>query len=126
MTNTKHNLVKSWFDKGKRDLITAQQLIKQDGFRDIICYHAQQAVEKFLKTYLIFFDIDFPKTHDLENLLALLIEKDPSLGNWFENAAMLSSYAVEIRYPGFDIPTIEDSQKSVSFAEDDAYRISLI
>ena len=98
-------------------MLTSEKLLELEGFRDIICYHAQQAVEKFLKAYLIWFDIEFPKTHVLENLIELLREMDSNVENWKESAAMLSAYAVEIRYPGFDVPTKNDTQKAVTFAD---------
>ncbi len=41
---------------------------------DTICFHAQQAVEKFFKGALIYFDKESVKTHDLVNLLSNLDE----------------------------------------------------
>lgn len=36
------------------------------------CFHAQQASEKSLKALLVAFGIDFPRSHALDRLLALL------------------------------------------------------
>ncbi len=36
---------------------------------DTVCFHAQQCVEKYLKAVLVSEAIDFPKTHDLEELM---------------------------------------------------------
>ena len=71
-----------------------------------------------MKGYLIHFNREYPKTHDIENLIELLLGFDPELKNWKENAAILSSYAVGIRYPDFDIPTQEDTEKAVEFSEE--------
>mgnify|MGYP000307964815 CR=1 FL=1 len=38
-------------------------------YTSTICFHAQQAVEKYLKAFLILHDIDFPRTHDVDYLL---------------------------------------------------------
>ena len=37
---------------------------------DVVGYHAQQAVEKAIKAVLVLCGIDFPRTHDLDFLLA--------------------------------------------------------
>ena len=118
MKKTKNELISSWVEKGNRELITAKKLLKESGFKDIICFHAQQACEKILKAYLIHFNREYPKTHDIENLIELLLGFDPELKNWKENAVILSSYAVGIRYPDFDIPTQEDTEKAVEFSEE--------
>jgi len=118
MKKTKNELISSWVEKGNRDLITAKKLLKESGFKNIICFHAQQACEKILKGYLIHFNREYPKTPDIENLIELLLGFDPELKNWKENAAILSSYAVGIRYPDFDIPTQEDTEKAVEFSEE--------
>lgn len=51
MTKTKSDLVRAWCEKGRRDLITARiaRAHTIEILPDIICFHAQQAAEKFLK-----------------------------------------------------------------------------
>ncbi len=39
------------------------------GYTSTICFHAQKAVEKYLKAFLAFHDIDFPRTQDVDYLL---------------------------------------------------------
>ena len=62
------------------------------------CWFAQQSAEKALKAALIFLQIDFRRTHDLNVLRDLLPESwqfktaHPDLSN-------LSRWAVEARYP---------------------------
>ena len=67
MTKTRSDLIQAWCEKGRRDFITAQNslLDTKEIFPDIICFHAQQAAEKYLKAYLVFLEQDFPKTHAL-------------------------------------------------------------
>ena len=43
----------------------------------MVCFHCQQSVEKYLKARLEEAAISFPKTHDLENLLMLLLPLEP-------------------------------------------------
>ena len=55
--------------------------------------------------------IDFPKTHDLENLLNLVALADEKLAGSLRDITILTDYSVDIRYPG-DIPemTSEEAQ----------------
>jgi HEPN domain-containing protein len=70
------------------------------------CYHAQQCVEKALKAMILHHHASFPYTHDLAKLFALL-RGLCEIPNGLEEAAILSGYAVEGRYPGFDEPLDE-------------------
>ena len=87
---------------------------------DAICFHAQQAVEKFLKAYLVKYDIEFGKTHNLKTLLKQCADHDAdfktvTVGDLSDYA---SDYAVEIRYPDeFYEPTIEEVDENISIAE---------
>ena len=62
-------------------------------------FHCQQAVEKYLKSYLIFKSITFRFSHDLIYLLELIVPDDPEFETYFEIVSELQSYAVEVRYP---------------------------
>lgn len=61
-------------------------------------FHAQQAVEKALKSLLCASDLDFPRTHDLENLALRLADSPYALP--FSAAVLrpLTPYAVDFRY----------------------------
>lgn len=119
MTKTRADLVRAWCEKGRRDFITAQNGLHDttEIFPDIVCFHAQQAAEKYLKGYLVFLDLDFPKTHALEDLVLIASEKDPSMQSLFTIASELSPYAVEIRYPDIPSPSTEDAREAVELAE---------
>ncbi|OGC07186.1 hypothetical protein A2526_03095 [candidate division WOR-1 bacterium RIFOXYD2_FULL_36_8] len=69
----------------------------------IIAFHCQQAIEKYLKALLICFGINFPKTHDLLNLLDFVIKKDQFLKAIEQQLLILNPFAVGFRYPGEDI-----------------------
>lgn len=47
-------LIKQWHIKAENDLTTANNEFKaNETVTDAICFHSQQAVEKYLKSYLI-------------------------------------------------------------------------
>lgn len=64
-----------------------------------LCFHAQQAAEKSLKALLLFLNREFPRTHNIRTLLDL-IAIDLNIPDEIDDAAILSDYAVTIRYPG--------------------------
>ena len=110
--------LKNWITKADNDLKAAEHELdraESEILADIVCFHCQQAVEKYLKAYLITRKAEFGKTHNLEYLLELCAKSNPAfisleLGN-------LSFYAVEIRYPDeFYLPALEEAQKSFKLA----------
>lgn len=47
--------IEGWLEKGNRDLLSAQRLIEIGPMiLDNACFHCQQAIEKYLKAFLIF------------------------------------------------------------------------
>jgi len=65
---------------------------------DVVGFHAQQAVEKAIKAALFLRGIDFPKTHDLDFLLARLGSGGLVVPAELENAEWLSPWAAQLRY----------------------------
>lgn len=117
MKKRKIDLVKSWLEKAKRDLITAKNILNSpEPFSDIICFHAQQAVEKYIKAYLVYQEIEFPKTRTLEDLILLASQKDPSFLEFKDLLSELTPYAVEIRYPEFLEPALSDAEEAIRIA----------
>ena len=65
---------------------------------EIIGFHAQQIVEKTLKSVLTVKSIPFRRTHDIAELIDLLIDKGFPVPVPMENAVELTPFAVEYRY----------------------------
>lgn len=67
----KMDLVGLWIQKAEKDLLTAQhEMAYQDAVKESVCFHAQQTVEKALKGYLIYLDLEFNKTHEIGELIS--------------------------------------------------------
>ena len=65
MTEAEAKHLNQWIEKAEHDLIAAKLIIEhQPTILDIACFHCQQAVEKFLKTFLVYKKEEFPKTHN--------------------------------------------------------------
>ncbi len=114
----KIELVKEWLHKAKNDLGIAKLAIDNDAeYTDAICFHCQQAVEKYLKAYLIDQDIKFKKTHSISYLLDLMNDIENISVDLYEKAELLESYAVEIRYPdNWYEPTMDEAVEAYSIA----------
>ncbi|MCX7810149.1 MAG: HEPN domain-containing protein [Leptospiraceae bacterium] len=110
--------VQHWFIKSFEDYMTIKILIDSplmEYTTSIICFHCQQMVEKLLKGFLTFHNMQFSKTHLLENLKQKCIEIDEEFQKLdFKN---LSMYAVEIRYPDeLNLPSIVETNQYVKIA----------
>lgn len=82
----------------------------------VICFLTQQCVEKYLKAILQENNIPIPKTHDLNELLNLILPTYPSWLSWKSDLNYLTTHAVDARYPG-DIPTETDAEKAMEICK---------
>jgi len=113
----KKQIVDEWIKKAEQDLGMAKLAIEhQPDFRDSICFHCQQAAEKYLKAYLVFLDIIFKKTHSLNYLLDLISEQESVSDDLYSTAEILGDYGVEVRYPGYSEPTEKDLEEAYQAA----------
>ena len=95
------SLVAEWVGKADKDFQAAVRLLDQGAyFREIVGFHSQQAAEKYLKALLVRHQVEFPKTHDIGDLLDLVATIDSSTANALRDADLLTPFGVEIRYPG--------------------------
>ena len=86
-----------------KDLKALQGMMDVNTFaNEIIGFHAQQAVEKALKAWLSLVDVDYPRTHDLEELLALLESSGDTVPERFYALTDLTDFAVQFRYASFE------------------------
>jgi len=94
-------VVAQWVQKAENDLKNAEHTLTmgEDCPYDTVCFHAQQCVEKYLKALLTYLSIDFPKIHDIGDLVHFL---PPALRPPLSEIEQerITDYAVEARYPG--------------------------
>jgi HEPN domain-containing protein len=109
----------AWVEKAENDLRNAQHTLTLNDEEcpfDTVCFHAQQCAEKYLKALLTLHQIEFPRTHDLTELVALL-----PAGIRFlvpsDELVVITPYAVEARYPGdWGRPVRADAVRAVQIA----------
>lgn len=100
-----------WTDMAEMDLTAAEYLLGMHPVPvEIICYHCEQAAEKFLKGVLVSFNIEPPKTHDLIRLCKLCCEAAKSFEQLADACVELTPYGVQVRYPS-DLELEENDMK---------------
>ena len=93
-------LVEEWFRFADDDIDTVLLLKEmRPQHREIICYHCEQAVEKYLKGFLVSKDKMPPKTHDLTLLCNLCSEYESIFSGLLPNCNYLTDFGVLPRYP---------------------------
>lgn len=96
----KKAIAKEWFEIANLDLASAIYLQDMHPVPvEIICYHCQQAAEKYLKGFLAFIGCEIKKTHDLVLLNNLCQKANKDFKAIAEDCLLLTDYGVNIRYP---------------------------
>jgi len=111
MKESNPEYLKQWLIKANEDIAVIIELSSEhpENYCSAISFHSQQAIEKFLKAFLVFHKKEFERTHDVDFLLAECMSIDKSD---FEELDLkdISDYAVTVRYPDdFLIPTVPDA-----------------
>jgi HEPN domain-containing protein len=95
------NLPHDWLNHAKSDLRLSKLAWKEGILPEQICFHAQQAAEKALKAVLVHKNVDFPFTHDLDQLVEVAKHAGMTIPEKLHDIGILTPYAVQTRYPGF-------------------------
>jgi HEPN domain-containing protein len=87
-----------------RDIVAFQVLSRaEDVHLSIVCFHAQQAIEKCFKAVLFCHLIEFRRTHDLFLLAELLNENEITVPLSVRQIATLNPCAVRLRYDDVEV-----------------------
>jgi len=84
----------------------------------IICFHCQQAVEKYLKWFLVLHDIEPPKIHDLAEIKKLCEAINSQFSTISEKCSLLTGYAVQSRYPNEMHLEKQDMDKALEYVKE--------
>jgi HEPN domain-containing protein len=93
-------IIQEWVRKANEDFKFALvNYEERKQFFAQICFHFQQAAEKYLKAYIIANDLDFRKIHDLVPLLKICISKDPSFEKLIPDTPFIGRQIFRRRIP---------------------------
>ena len=95
-------IIQEWLLAAERDLKIAKEDIDKPERRQDVTFHCQQAAEKFLKAFIIFKNLEFRPTHDLETLLHICLQQNKEFESIKTECRMLSPFYIGTRYPEFD------------------------
>jgi HEPN domain-containing protein len=106
-----------WIDKAKNDMATAQYIAKNmyPVPFEIVCFHCQQAAEKYLKGFLVFNDYEPPKIHDLVELAKLCGNYDAKYLQIIPKCEFLTPFAAHVRYPSSIDPEENDMSLALTY-----------
>lgn len=107
-----------WLARADGDLALARAPLPEGAFYEDLCFHAQQAAEKAIKAVYQHYGKRFRYTHDLDELITGLHNEGVSVPADVMDAAVLTSYAWEARYPGLSEPVaLEEYREALRQAE---------
>ena len=111
------SLIIEWLTKADEDLeFGSINLEERKTFFAQICFHFQQAAEKYLKAYIAAYDLEFEKIHNLIALLKICGKKDASLLPLLEQCELLNTVYIDTRYP-VHWPTDYSKEKTLKMQE---------
>ena len=109
---------KKWIKLADKDLALAEHTAKtmKPTPYEIVCFHCQQFVEKYLKAFLVSKGNEPPYIHDLLKLASLCEIENPDFKQIREKCIILTAYGVQPRYPGNMEINEEDMIRALHFA----------
>lgn len=111
--------LKKWLHYAKNDLLVAKdlQLQKEYVYRAVLT-HCQQAVEKYLKAFILHNNHQLVRTHDLIILNKLCADTDAAFLDYDNELAWLSAVYIESRYPDdFEDIDKKDAETALKIAD---------
>jgi HEPN domain-containing protein len=114
------NEPRKWLEFAHEDLRLAEMALGE-GITNQTCFHAQQGIEKALKSFLRHHQRSVPKTHVLRELLRLCRRLDGSFEALRDTCIRLDRYYIPTRYPDAlpgiapeGLPTRHDAEEAVA------------
>ena len=113
------DLVSEWTQRGDADLAAAIFLRSmRPQPLEIIAFHCQQTVEKYLKAYLVSKGEEPDKTHDIGILIRRAEGFDPEFASLSSSCVALTDYAVKVRYPGASVIDEKTVAQAIAIADE--------
>lgn len=108
-----------WFSMALKDLDGAKILLEHGADFGLVCFHCQQAIEKYLKGYLILMTGRLYEGHSLIKLCKSAMEHGDGFAGFLKDFSFVNSFYIETRYPAEEPikVTEEDVLECIKIAE---------
>lgn len=92
-------IVKEWIKKADEDFGFASASIEHNEYYAQICFHFQQAAEKYLKAFIVANKLEFRPIHNLLELFELCKESEIEVEKIEQDCRYLNPFYIDTRYP---------------------------
>lgn len=92
-------VIEEWLAKADEDFNFASSVIENSPYFAQLCFHFQQAAEKYLKAFIVAHELEFKKSHELVELLGICGEKAPAIFKIKDDCNYLNRFYIDTRYP---------------------------
>ena len=86
----------------QKDIRSSKILFEHDADNEIVCFHCQQAIEKYLKGYLIFVTGELQEGHSLIKLCKKAMAIEGTFEELLKDMSFVNTFYIETRYPAED------------------------
>ena len=118
-----NDIFKKWIYFAEQDLNFAKSGLK-DKFYSHVCFLSQQTVEKTCKAFLIYNNLNYPKTHKIVEIINSDKKLLDLLKEFIDEIKLLDAFYIPTRYPDGipgilpeGLPDKKDAESSLSIAE---------
>ena len=106
-------ITREWLQKADEHYGFASSSMEFTDYFGQICFHFQQAAEKYLKAFIISNKLNFRPVHNLLELLAICKKYDPEIKQLEQACHFLNPFYIDSRYP-VHWPTAYDKNTALS------------
>jgi HEPN domain-containing protein len=92
-------VVREWIERAEEDFGFATSSLELEKYFAQICFHFQQAAEKYLKSFIVANELEFRFVHNLLELLEICKAKESKIGEIEEACRYLNPFYIDTRYP---------------------------
>ena len=111
-----------WITKAEEDLAAAKVLLATEPrLKAAAVFHIQQAVEKYLKGFLLSKGWTLQRVHDLVRLLGEAVAYEPSFARFDTTCARLTEFYFDSRYPLSPPTIVTEAEVRRMLAEAEAF-----
>jgi HEPN domain-containing protein len=118
--NNAKKLAQEWFDKGDADIEFARLGFGETEHFGQVCFLSQQAIEKYLKGFLVAKAKVPKRIHSISALIKECVKLDRRFSKFAESSKTIDSYYIPTRYP-VGLPhdfSKSDGKKAISIADE--------